>query len=128
LRDVAKHLGAVVKEESLHFYEDEEDDQLIQHVNALSVYVVEKKCGKCGAYAQRERKITGFLNGIVHLPEDVDLCIRAESAKEAFDKVVVVSDDLISFCVLVGLIKDTLILPITRNVRGKITWKRRRSK
>ena len=54
LREVARQLGGVVKEESVKFDHDEDDDQLIKYVNALSVYVIEKKCVTCGKFAERE--------------------------------------------------------------------------
>lgn len=63
LRQVARQLGGVIKEESINF-EDEDDDQLIQYVNALSVYVVERKCTHCAAYAKKEEKVKEMFNVI----------------------------------------------------------------
>ncbi|KAK8882001.1 hypothetical protein M9Y10_044640 [Tritrichomonas musculus] len=65
LRGVAKQLGGVLKEESVNFEDDEDDDQLIQYVNALSVYVVERKCTHCAAYAKREEQIKSLVNRMV---------------------------------------------------------------
>jgi hypothetical protein len=86
LRDIAKQLGAVVKEESVRFDHDEEDDQLIQYVNALSVYVVEKKCTKCERYCEREQKVRAVLSTVIVPEDEEDLLVFCERVKPAFDE------------------------------------------
>ncbi|OHT12306.1 hypothetical protein TRFO_17884 [Tritrichomonas foetus] len=86
LRGVARQLGEVLKEESVNF-EDEDDDQLIQYVNALSVYVVERKCSHCRKYASREEKIKELIGEIVKKEiEDEDLINKCERAVQKVEK------------------------------------------
>lgn len=89
LRGVAKQLGGVLKEESVHFEDDEDDDQLIQYVNALSVYVVEKKCHKCDTYAERESQMRDVFNMISgEAIDDEDVIDASRRAREAHFKLI----------------------------------------
>lgn len=87
LRDVAKQLGGVVKEESVKFDHDEDDDQLIKYVNALSVYVIEKKCATCGAFAEREDKVkTALMEIVTDASADADVLEICEMTKKRWDE------------------------------------------
>jgi hypothetical protein len=87
LRDIAKQLGGVVKEESINFHDDEDDDQLIQYVNALSVYVVEKKCPRCEEYAAREASFRELFEVMAPGPVD-DITTLGESARRVWNEAV----------------------------------------
>ena len=76
LRDVARKLGGVLKEEEINFVNqdnlDEDDDQLISKVDALTVYVVERKCQKCVKHKQEEEEMRAILSVVVD-PDDEDI-------------------------------------------------------
>lgn len=84
LRGVARQLGGVLKEESVNFEDDDDDDQLIQYVNALSVYVVERKCTHCAVYAKKEEQLKDLLNQMVNKFEGEDII---ETANRALQKI-----------------------------------------
>ncbi|EAY01716.1 hypothetical protein TVAG_317050 [Trichomonas vaginalis G3] len=67
LRNVARKLGGVMKEEELNFPpDDDDDDQLISKVDALTVYVVERKCQKCIQHKREEEAMRKILSDIVY--------------------------------------------------------------
>ena len=76
LRDVARKLGGVLKEEEVNFVNqdniDEDDDQLISKVDALTVYVVERKCQKCVKHKEEEEEMRALLSVVVD-PDEEDI-------------------------------------------------------
>lgn len=84
LRGVARQLGGVLKEESVNFEDDDDDDQLIQYVNALSVYVVERKCTHCAVYAKKEEQLRELLDQMVKKISGEDI---VETGNRAVQKV-----------------------------------------
>lgn len=84
LKNVARKLGGVLKEEALSFG-DGTDDQLISYVNALSVYIVEKKCQKCVVHDKLEKEVGEYLKQINQNEDDQDILKAVKSAKSLFD-------------------------------------------
>lgn len=73
LRNVARKLGGVIQEEEVNFQpDDDDDDQLISKVDALTVYVVERKCQKCLLHKEQEEEMRRILSVIVD-PDDVNM-------------------------------------------------------
>ena len=75
LRGVARKLGGVLKEEEVNFVNQDnfdDDDQLISKVDALTVYVVERKCQNCVRHKEQEEQMRALLSVVVD-PDDEDI-------------------------------------------------------
>ena len=70
LRNVAKKLGGVLQEEEVNIIPEDEDDQLISKVDALTVYVVERKCQNCVLHKKEEEKMRALLSVVVDPDEE----------------------------------------------------------
>ena len=108
LRNVARKLGGVLNEEEVNFddYDDEDDDQIISKVDALTVYVIERKCQQCILHKRQEMEMRAMLSTIIdpdeHEEEEIELPKLIEMAKKKYEV-------LISQCRLVVAQREDMI-------------------
>jgi len=82
LRQVARQLGGILQEEEVNFENDDDDDQLISKVNALTVYVVERKCQSCAKFHSMEEKVKEILSDIAVFEKDKNLLEISKEVKK----------------------------------------------